>query len=193
MRSLSYRFDFSDQLSATGILLSAISTPESAPSTIILNDSGYKASGKLATERIDRGEQVLALDTVLNGATMPEESDLGDWAMMLATDGKRPLGIEVDQLLAVSRWLRTESGQPNVRVETVGMRSQIVALIAASLEPELFSTIVSNDTLGTLLSGPISFRAAPELFCLDLYKLFDIDLLTAMAEPVHIERHSKGQ
>jgi len=194
LRSISYRFDFSNRLSATGILLSAISSPENAPATIILNDAGYKASGKLATERINRGEQVLALDTILNGATMPEETDPGAWAMMLATDGKRPLGIEVEQLLAVSRWLRTESGRPNIRVQTVGMRSQIVAMIAAALSPDLYGTVVSDDaieSLGSLIDGPLVFRTAPELFCLDLYKYFDVDLFAAMAEPVRVERHVK--
>jgi len=137
---------------------------------------------------------VLALDTILNGATMPEETDPGAWAMMLATDGKRPLGIEVEQLLAVSRWLRTESGRPNIRVQTVGMRSQIVAMIAAALSPDLYGTVVSDDaieSLGSLIDGPLVFRTAPELFCLDLYKYFDVDLFAAMAEPVRVERHVK--
>ena len=193
LRTLSYRFDFTNQLSATGILLSAISTADDAPATIILNDAGYKSSGKQATERINRGEQVLALDTILNGATMPEESDSGAWAMMLTTDGMRPLGLEVEQLLAVSHWLREKSGRRQLRIQTVGIRSQIVASVAAALYPNLYSTIVSDqalDSFGSLLEGPLFFRSAPELFCLDLYKYFDVDIFAAMAEPVLIEKHS---
>lgn len=194
LHTISYRFDFSNQLSATGIWLSAISSPENAPATIILNDEGYKSSGKWAKERVDRGDQVVALDTIFNGATMPEESDPGAWAMMTATDGKRPLGLEVQQFLAVSQWLKARSGGAKVRVQTIGMRSQVVALIGAALSPDIYSTIVSEQTIdsfGALLSGPICFRSAPELFCLDLYKYFDIDILTAMAQPVHIERQVK--
>jgi dienelactone hydrolase len=192
LHSLSYRFDLTNQLSATGVWLSAISSPDNAPATIILNDAGYQASGKLAAERTDRGEQVLALDTIFNGATRPEESDTGAWAMMVTTDGKRPLGLEVEQLLAVARWFQANSGQAKIRVQTVGIRSQVVAQVAAALSPDLFAAIVSDDaidSLGSLMEGPLLFRSAPELFCLDLYKYFDIDLFTSMAEPVRIERH----
>jgi hypothetical protein len=146
----------------------------------------------LAAERIDRGEQVLALDTIFNGATKPEESDPSAWAMMVTTDGKRPLGLEVEQLLAVARWFQANSGQAKIRVQTVGIRSQVVAQVAAALSPDLFAEIVSNDaidSLGSLMEGPLLFRSVPELFCLDLYKYFDIDLFTSMAEPVRIERH----
>lgn len=192
LHALSYRFDLTNQLSATGVWLSAISSPDNAPATIILNDAGYKASGKLAAERIDRGEQVLALDTIFNGATKPEESDPSAWAMMVTTDGKRPLGLEVEQLLAVARWFQANSGQAKIRVQTVGIRGQVVAQVAAALSPDLFAAIVSDDavdSLGSLMEGPLLFRSVPELFCLDLYKYFDIDLFTSMAEPVRIERH----
>ncbi len=192
LHTLSYRFDLTNQLSATGVWLSAISSLDNAPATIILNDAGYKASGKLAAERIDRGEQVLALDTIFNGATKPEESDPSAWAMMVTTDGKRPLGLEVEQLLAVARWFQANSGQAKIRVQTVGIRSQVVAQVAAALSPDLFAAIVSDDaidSLGSLMEGPLLFRSVPELFCLDLYKYFDIDLFTSMAEPVRIERH----
>jgi hypothetical protein len=66
--------------------------------------------------------------------------------------------------------------------------------MAASLEPGLFSNLVSNDvleSLGELLNGPLIFRSTPELFCLDLYKYFDIDGLEAMARPTNIERGRK--
>src|SRR5438034_1496196 len=33
---------------------------------------------------------------------------------------------------------------------------------------------------------PISFQNAPELFCLDLYKEFDMDRLAAMAAPAKV-------
>ena len=156
----------------------------------MLNDDGYKASGKMVSARVDRGEQVLALDTILNGATMPQETDPGAWAMMATTDGDRPLGLEVAQLLATAKWFQATSGGHKIGLETQGIRSQIVALSAAATAPDLFNSIVSNnaiDSLGFLMDGPILFRSAPELFCLDLYKYFDIDRLEAMAEPTKIE------
>jgi hypothetical protein len=195
LHTLSYRFDFDNGLSATGIWLAAISAQPDAPVTIVLNDKGYKASEGMVSERVNRGEQVLALDTILNGATMPKQSDGAVWPMMLATTGDRPLGLEVAQLLATSSWLQKTTGRHTIRLETEGIRSQMVALIAAALEPGLFSNLVSNEvlsSLGDLLTGPLIFRTTPDVFCLDLYKYFDIDRLQALAAPVKIEDGQKA-
>ena len=195
LRTLSYRFDFDNGLSATGIWLAEISSQPDAPVTVVLNDKGYKASESMVTARVNRGEQVLALDTILNGATMPTESNASVWPMMLVTDGDRPLGLQVAQLLATCKWLQKTTGRQTIRLETEGVRSQVAALIAASIEPGLFSNLVSNDvleSLGELLDGPLIFRATPELFCLDLYKYFDIDRLEALANPTRIERGQKA-
>ena len=113
----------------------------------MLNDKGYKASESMVTARMNRGEQVLALDTILNGATMPQAIGGAVWPMMLVTDGDRPLGLEVAQLLATSKWLQKTTGQQTIRLETEGIRAQMVGLIAASLEPGLFSNVVSNEVL----------------------------------------------
>jgi dienelactone hydrolase len=195
LHTISYRFDFDNELSASGIWLAAISSRADAPVTIVLNDNGYKASEAMVTARVNRGEQVLALDTVLNGATMPRESNGSVWPMMLVTNGDRPLGLEVAQLLATARWVQKTTGQATMRVETEGIRSQMVGLIAAALEPGVFGTIVSNEvlaSLGELLQEPLVFRATPELFCQDLYKYFDIDQLETMAAPTSIESGRKA-
>ena len=62
-------------------------------------------------------------------------------------------------------------------------------MVAAALEPEAFSDLDINNgmkSLTYLLDKPVPLRAAPELFCLDLYKDFDIDSLSALASPVKI-------
>jgi hypothetical protein len=98
-------------------------------------------------------------------------------------------------LLATSKWIQKTTGRPTIRLETEGIRSQMVGLMAASLEPALFDRVVSNEVLGSLrelLDGPLVFRTTPELFCLDLYKYFDIDRLEALAAPTIIERGRKA-
>ena len=53
----------------------------------------------------------------------------------------------------------------------------------------LFSEIVVRDgmhSLSYLLDAPVKFEQAPELFCLDLFKYFDIDSLEAMAAPAEV-------
>ncbi len=184
LETLSYRFDFSNGLSATGIWLKAISAKPDAPASIVLNDQGYKASEAMVKEHVNRGEQVLALDTVMNGATMPRETDSSVWPMMLTANGDRALGVEVAQLLATAKWLQQTTGQSTIRLESAGPRMQMVALIAAALEPGLFAGVVNHQGLGSLrelLDGPLIFRTAPELYCLDLYKYFDVDSLHTMA------------
>ena len=44
-RSLSYRFDLSNGLSASGVWLQAQGAQEDAPVTLVLHDKGYAAAG----------------------------------------------------------------------------------------------------------------------------------------------------
>ncbi len=190
--SLSYRFDMSNDLSATGVWLKAISAPDDARVTILLNDKGYKSTPEMASELVNRGHQVLALDVMFNGATSPGPGDPTDWQMLTASVGQRPIGIEAAQLLAVANWLKSTAGPQPIQIETDGIRSQVLADIAAALEPESFSEIVSRNatnSLGHLIDGKVvPYRSASDLFCLDLYKYFDLDSFAAMAAPTKIER-----
>jgi len=189
LQTLGYRFDFSNGLSATGVWLEAISSTPDAPATVVLDDKGRKAAGELVSARVNRGEQVLALDLLFNGSTIPQDPDPADWEMLVASTGDRPLGLEAAQLLGATNWLKAASGRSKVRLETEGIRNQVIALTAAALDPQAFSEVVSGQamrSLDYLLDTPVPFRAAPELFCLDLYKDFDLDRLAAMAEPARV-------
>jgi hypothetical protein len=42
-------------------------------------------------------------------------------------------------------------------------------------------------SLSYLIDKPVAFRSAPDLFCLDLYKYFDIDSISAIAAPTTIQ------
>jgi hypothetical protein len=188
VETLSYTFDFSNVLSATGIWLKAISAPPNSPVTVVLADAGYKGAADIVSEHVNRGEQVLALDLLFNGATAPENP--ADWEMLLATTGDRPLGLESAQLLAIADWFRS-NGNRTMRVVTGGIRSQLIAVISAALEPTAFVAIENRQWMGSLdalLTNTVPFRSAPELFCLDLYKYFDLDRLSLMAEPAEIKR-----
>jgi dienelactone hydrolase len=181
-RTLSYRFDFSNELSANGILFREEAAPENAPATIVLNDKGYKATTDIVAQHVDRGEQVLALDLFFNGDLLPNR---GAWELLTDSSGARPLGLETAQLVAIASWLRATTGQP-VRVETDGIRNQVIALTASAIAPEDFSAVVNRNgmkSLAYLIDTPVPFRSAPELFCLDLFRYFDIDTLAALAAP----------
>jgi dienelactone hydrolase len=189
VETLSYRLDFSNGLSATVEWLKEIAVADNAPATIVLNDGGREASGRVVSDRVNRGEQVLALDVIFNGEMRPEKPDPTDYEMLISTTGERPLGLEAAQLIAAAQWFRQISGNQAVRVEATGFRSQVLALTAAAIEPSLFSDIVTHhgiDSLGYLLSAPVPFRKAPELFCLDFFKEFDLNQLVALARPARV-------
>lgn len=191
-RTLTYRFDFSNELSASGILFREEAAPENAPATIVLDDKGYKDSTSMVAQHVDRGEQVLALDLFFNSSQLPER---GAWALLADSSGARPLGLEAAQLAAVANWLRSTTGRP-VQVETDGIRNQVIALTAAAIAPEDFSAVVSRNgmkSLAYLLETPVPFRTAPDLFCLDLYKYFDIDTLAALAAPAKVSTFNSLQ
>ena len=190
IRTVSYRFDLSNGLSATGVWLQAVGATDDAPLTIVLNDKGYAFAGEVIAEHVNRGEQVLALDPVFVGSAYPESPDPADWPLLIASSGERPLGLEAAQLAGVAKWLRDNNTDRPVQLETDGIRTSVIATVAAAVAPGTFSTITSRHamkSLSYLLDTPVEYRAAPDLFCLDLYKYFDVDLIAAIAEPTKIK------
>jgi len=188
----SYLFEMDDGLSASGVWAKAIATGDTAPVTIILQDQGNKAAGSEVSDRLNRGEQVLAVDLIFTGDAWskitqgPFYRAVGPYLYEQILDGvgDRPIGLEAAQLIRIAHWTRDRTGVVKLRMETGGIRSQVAALIASALEPDLFSEIVVRDgmrSLSYLLELPVLFEQAPELFCLDLYKDFDIDRLKSLA------------
>ena len=191
--SLSYRFDFSNGLSATGIHFKQDASPEVEPIAIVLNDKGYKAAGQDVFDQLSSGHEVFALDLLFNGATLPEVPDSSDWELLVDGSGDRSLGLEVAQLLAFTKWVRSSTGSSHVQIVTDGIRNQTVALIAAAIKTNAFANVANRNAMRSfayLLDKPVPLRSAPELFCLDLYKDFDIDSIRALAAPVNITQLS---
>jgi hypothetical protein len=98
--------------------------------------------------------------------------------------------MEAAQLIGIANWLRANSGGRPVQVETEGIRTAVIAEVAAAIEPAAFSAVTSHHamtSLSYLLDAPVPYRSAPDLFCLDLYKYFDIDSIVAIAAPTKIK------
>jgi hypothetical protein len=142
---------------------------------------------------IDRDEQVLVLDLIFIGNASPgDRAALDHFAEMLEAVGERPVGLEAAQLNGIAQLAGKEWNPQSVNLMTSGMRSQVVALVAAALEPaKLYSEITTRDGLKSfeyLYTKPVKFEDAPEPFCLDLYKYFDLDRLAILAEPVKVSQ-----
>jgi len=113
------------------------------------------------------------------------------YGLLLSAAGDRPLGMQAAQLIGIARWLRQEFSARTITVETLGIRNQVTALVAASLEPTHFSELKVSQgmkSLGYLLDNAIRYQDAPDLFCLDLYKHFDIDILAVLTEPTKVSQ-----
>ena len=63
-----------DGLSSNGIWLKAIDAPSAAPATIVLDDQGRGNSAVYAADRLNRGEQVLAVDLPFNGESWHKDT-----------------------------------------------------------------------------------------------------------------------
>jgi len=199
VESVSFRFLLSDGLSATGAWLKDIPSAADAPMTVILNDKGMKAAGSEVWDRqpevagrMDRGEQVLVLDLLFTAEAAPE-GPFFLFPEMLAATGRRPIGMETAQLIALTNWARAKWHAPSVRLESTGIRSQVASLLASALEPRLFGEVAAQGgvrSLTYLLDKPVSYMDAPDLFCLDLYRDFDLDRLIALAEPTKVREQN---
>ena len=183
-------FAMEDGMSSNGIWLKAIDVPDAAPATIVLNDLGKSSSAVHVADSLNRSEHVLAVDLPFTGDAWHQDTTWmfePTWLLEqnLYATGDRPLGIEVAHLIALANWMKRQ-GSSQVRLDTTGIRNQVVALVASALEPSLFSELVIRHgmpSLRYLVDQPVKYAEAPDLFCLDLYKFTDLDRLAALSAP----------
>jgi len=189
LETRSYRLDFSNGLSATAVWFRALDARDPAPATIVLNENGKKAAGAVVSDRVNRGEQVLAVDPIFHGDAAPSKPRPSVFTQVISALGERPLALEAAQLIGTVRWFGTQSGARKLRLEANGFRAQVAATIVAALAPELFSDVVIRNgqaSLAHIYDAPVEYGQAPDLFCLDLYKEFDLDRLMMLAAPATI-------
>jgi dienelactone hydrolase len=171
LETRSYRLEFSNGLTASVVWFKALSAPPSPPVSIVLNDNGIKSSSAEVSDRINRGEQVLAVDLVFTGNASPKGPAKyipgpSGHTQLVASVGERPLGLESAQLIRTARWAEANLGAPSVRIEAWGMRNQVTSLVAAALEPSLFSEVVVRSgvaSLQYLLDAPVDIDQLAEL------------------------------
>ncbi len=116
VQSMGYRFEFSNGLSATGVLFRSVTAPESAPTTILIADAGMPSTMVEVANDVDRGQRVLVLDPLFFGQNVPSPGPstppfTKQFALLLNSIGVRPLGIEAAQVAGVVRWLSKNQDQ----------------------------------------------------------------------------------
>ena len=157
-----------------------------AKSTVILvADGGRSSVAGQAAQFLAEGKRVVAIDPFYFG-----ESKLGKrdflFAILVAAEGERALGIQASQMAAAARWLHTERKLGPVTLVSVGPRSSLFSMVAAVLEPDAVAGIETRQAMSSLreiISQDIAVDQSPELFCFGLFAEFDVPQLSALIAP----------
>ena len=132
---------------------------------------------------MEAGERVLAVDLLGFGEACKDVAPIE--LQMIATVGRRLIGVQVGQLIALAQWLHGD-GTPPVNLVAVGPRSSVIALVAAAVEREAITAIelhASWPSLKEFINKNLELKDAPELGCFGLLQEFDIPQLEAMIAP----------
>jgi len=152
---------------------------------VLLNDAGRGATGAAVHQWLNQGYRVVAMDPFYFGEARINERDYL-FALLVASVGDRPLGIQSSELAAVARWLARERKAGPVIIASEGPRTSLMALTAAALEQTAIAGLELQNAYGSLkevIEGNLSYNAAPELFCCGLLEEFDVRELTALVAP----------
>src|SRR6185295_6762019 len=111
-----------------------------------------------------------------------------DWlyALLVATVGDRPLGVQASQITAIARWSQKEHQTGPVSLLAVGPRSSTFALVAAGLEEKAIGGVELHGALTSpkqIIQDNQTVDKWPEMFCFGLLEAFDIKQLTALSAP----------
>jgi hypothetical protein len=128
---------------------------------------------------------VVAIDPIYFGKSkIPQRDSL--YALLVATVGDRPLGIQAGQIAAVARWLDEPRCHGPAQAIAVGPRSSLMALAAVALEEKSLAGAELNGSMRSLkevIEQNRGVNEAPELFNFGLLEKFDITDLAALSAP----------
>jgi dienelactone hydrolase len=151
---------------------------------IVVADGGRASAAEAIAAAVAQGHRVVAIDAFYLGeCKLPSR----DWlyALMVATVGQRPLGVQAAQVAAAARWAHQEFKTLPI-VTAYGYRSSTFALVAAALEPEAIQAVRFHDSRASLkevIERNEAVNQTPEMFCLGLLEHFDGPQLAALVAP----------
>jgi len=152
---------------------------------LLVADAGRASLAEEAGRLLAAGSRVVAIDPFYFGESKICERDFL-YALLVATVGDRPLGLQASQVAAVARWAAAKEAAGPVRLVAVGPRASTFALVAAALEPTAIGTVDLHQPLTSLkqvIEDNATAEQTPELFCFGLLEQFDIRQLAALVAP----------
>ncbi len=148
--------------------------------TVLLADQGFASQADRIRELVADGNRVLAVDPILIGHMKPEGS-LYQNAMLIATVGDRPLGVQSAQVASIAKYFARVFVADSVAIDATGPRTSLIARCAAALDGgnsiRSVSTTGELKSLKSLLDPGANYASAPEAYCFGLLERFDIQEL----------------
>lgn len=159
--------------------------PRAEKTAILVADGGRQAAAANASQLLNEGYRVLAVDPFYLGESKIRQSD---WlfALLVAAVGDRSLGLQASQLVAVARWSAGRGSNAPVSLRAIGPRSSVASLVGASLETQAIGSVELRQPLGSLkevIERNWVVNEAPELVCFGLLECCDVKQLTALVAP----------
>lgn len=164
--------------------------PSGLETTLLVADAGRSSAEAraAASKLLAEGRRVVLTDPFLIGESrFPDREYL--FALLVATVGERPIGIQAGQIAAVARLARRrpEGGDgPPVSVLAIGPRTSLMALVAAAVDDSAIGALELRGSLGSLkeaIEAQTPYAQSPELFCFGLLEAADVFQLAAACAP----------
>ncbi|MBP85249.1 MAG: hypothetical protein CMJ64_00805 [Planctomycetaceae bacterium] len=151
---------------------------------VVLAEGGFASQVARIRELAESGSRVMAIDPILIGQTNPPGT-LYQNAVLLATVGERPLGIQSAQVAAASQYFARIFVGDGVDIEAYGPRSSLMARCAAAVDGgDTIHAVKTNGEVNSLkdfLLPNASYNNTPEAFCFGLLEYFDLPQLKELA------------
>ncbi len=159
--------------------------PAAARETVLLvADEGRKSLAKRVAELTADGKRVVAMDPFYFGESKIATRDFL-FALLLASLGERPLGLQAAQIRAVAEWTRRRHSSP-VTVEAFGRRTSLAALIAAAVAESAIAGAALHGSMRSLkqvLDDDLGADKQPEMFAFGLLAAADIPQIAKLVQP----------
>jgi hypothetical protein len=170
----------------------ALKDKETKRVAVVVADGGRPGAEAIVGDLLKDRCRAIAMDMVFTGQCVPG-SGFAPWAyaMMMANEGDRPLGVQVAQLIAVvDHAAKTYPEQP-ITVVGAGCVASVVAVLATALaeksRPAMLVTVGLPASLKLLMEQHVGYTSAAPLFCFGLLKEADICEMLAMALPAKVK------
>jgi hypothetical protein len=186
LRATTWRLRIGDDWTVPAVELYRDSPQATAVRTVLVLADAGRAEARAQIDRLlDDNRRVLAIDPFYLGESKIPERDFL-FALLVSTVGKRPLGVQADQIGAIAGWAERHFDSGPVTIVAVGPRTSLMALAAAGLEERAIAGLELHDSFGSLkeiIEQNKAVNEAPELFCFGLLEQFDVLQLAALAAP----------